>query len=124
MKRNEKILKNLEEIKERNLENIQRQEEFLKASPQIIEKQKRLNELMEQVMTEEMKNQMEELKQLMNQLDKNKLAEMMEQMKMTAEELEELLDRNLELFKQIEFSRNLENLNFILQLPPTANLMS
>jgi len=108
IKRNEKLLENIEKIKENNQRNIQTDEQFLETSQNILEKQKRLNELMEQLMTEEMRETIEELKKLMEQVDKKNLTRLMEQMKLSSRDLEKQLDRNLELFKQIEFDRKLE----------------
>ncbi len=108
IKKNESMLNTIEKIKEENKKNINTEEQFLKTSQAVMEKQKRLNELMEQLMTEEMKKTLEELKELMDQVDKTKLKTLMEEMKMTAKEMEQQLDRNLELFKQIEFERKLE----------------
>ncbi|MBC8314393.1 MAG: hypothetical protein ISR57_00055 [Bacteroidales bacterium] len=108
IKRNERVLENVEKIKEKNLRNIQADEQFLETSQNILEKQKRLNELMEQLMTDEMRKTIQELKKLMEHVDKKNLSRLMEQMKLSSRDLEEQLDRNLELFKQIEFDRKLE----------------
>ncbi|MBE0648580.1 MAG: hypothetical protein IH596_12455, partial [Bacteroidales bacterium] len=108
IRRNEEMLKAIEQVKEENLKNIRMEEQFLQTSESVMEKQKRLNELMEEFMTEEMKKTLQELKDLMEQVDKTKLKSLMEEMKMTAKEMEQQLDRNLELFKQIEFERKLE----------------
>ncbi|MFA5727464.1 MAG: hypothetical protein WC886_07485, partial [Saccharofermentanaceae bacterium] len=110
LKSQERILENIDDIKNRNLENIQNEEKFMNTSERIVEKQRQLNSLMEQLLTEEMKKLMEEMKNLLEQVDKNKLADLMEKIKLSNEDLENQLDRNLELFKQIEFERNLENL--------------
>ena len=109
IKKNEEMLNAIEKVKEENLNNIHREEKFLQTSQNVLEKQKRLNELMQELMTDEMKKTLRELKELMEQVDKTKLKSMMEEMKMTAKELEQQLDRNLELFKQIEFERKLES---------------
>ncbi|MBL7137743.1 MAG: hypothetical protein ISS17_03090 [Bacteroidales bacterium] len=106
--KNEEMLNMIKSVKEENLRNIQLEEKFLQTSQAIFEKQKRLNELMEELMTEEMKKTLQELRELMDQVDKEKLKNLIEEMKMTAKELEQQLDRNLELFKQIEFERKLE----------------
>ncbi|MFH1295937.1 MAG: hypothetical protein ABIJ04_01520 [Bacteroidota bacterium] len=108
IKRNEEILNTIEKVKKENQRNIQVEEQFLQTSQDILEKQKRLNELMEELMTEEMKKTLQDLKELMDQVDKAKLKSLIEKMKLTARELEQQLDRNLELFKQIEFERKLE----------------
>jgi len=115
--RNENMLNAIEEVKEKNLNNIRMEEQFLQTSQSVIEKQKRLNELMEELMTEEMKKTLQELKDLMEQVDKEKLKTLMDEMKMTAKEMEQQLDRNLELFKQIEFERKLdENISELRKL--------
>jgi len=108
LERNKKILENIEKIKEENSENIKNEEDYLNTSQNILEKQKRLNELMDEFMTEEMREILEEIKELMDQVDKEKLSEMMEKMKLSTQEMEEQLDRTLELFKQIEYERKLE----------------
>ena len=50
-------------------------------------------------MTDEMKELFEELEKLMEEVDRDKVYEMLEDMKMSNEELEKQLDRNLQLFK-------------------------
>jgi hypothetical protein len=108
IKSNEKIKEKIREIKERNEENIRNEEKYLETSERIVEKQKKLNELMEQLLTDEMKKMMQELKDLLNEVDKQKLGEALEKLKLSNEDLEKQLDRNLQLYKQIEFERKLE----------------
>jgi hypothetical protein len=51
---------------------------------------------------------MEELQELMDEINKDELNEMLEEMKLSNEDLKKQLDRNLELFKQLEFEKMLE----------------
>ncbi|MEI7500577.1 MAG: hypothetical protein WCK84_09020 [Bacteroidota bacterium] len=90
--------------------NIEKDENYLKASERIIEKQKQLNELMDQLLSDELKKIVEEIRDLLKQFDKAKLGPLMEKMKMSNKDLEIQLDRNLALMKQIEFERKLETL--------------
>lgn len=108
IRRTEEMLNAIDQVKEENLNNIRREEEFLRTSQSVMEKQKRLSELMEELMTDELRKTLDELNKLMEQVDKSKLKSLMEEMKMTSKEMEQQLDRNLELFKQIEFERKLE----------------
>lgn len=108
IRRNEEMLKTIEEILQNNLKNIATEENFIGASENVIEKQKRLQELMEELMTDEMKETLEEMKKLIDQVETEKLRNLIEEMKLSAGELERQLDRNLELFRQIEFQRKLE----------------
>lgn len=107
IKSTEKMRQTMEEIKRKNEENINNSD-YLRTSQNILEKQKRLNELMDELMTDEMKKLMQDIRDLLDKMDKNKLAEAMDKMKKSQEDIEQQLDRNLQLFKQIEFDRKLE----------------
>jgi hypothetical protein len=109
IKANQAIDEKIEQIKKKNSENIAAEEKYLETSERIIEKQKQLNEMMDQMMTEEMKKMIQEMKDLLNQIDKDKLGNLLEKMKISNKELETQLDRNLALMKQIEFDRKLES---------------
>jgi len=120
----EKIINRIEEIKKKNCENILNEEKFLETSDRILEKQRKLNELMEQLLSPEMKKMIEEMKELLNRVDKSKMNDLLEKMKMNNKELETQLDRNLELFKQLEFDRKLEQkVNEIRKLSQEQNIL-
>ena len=55
-----------------------------------------------------MKNMYEELKQMLDKIDKDKVNEMLNKMKDDSKSLEKELDRNLELFKQLEVEQKLQ----------------
>ncbi|MEI7596328.1 MAG: hypothetical protein WCK02_11310 [Bacteroidota bacterium] len=82
--------------------------DFQKPSKELLEKQQQLNELFENIMTDEMKQLFKDLEKMMDKLDKNKMQDMIEKMKLSNEDLEKELDRNLELFKQLEFEQKLQ----------------
>lgn len=73
-------------------------------------------------MTPELKEKMEELQKLMEQMDKNKVQEALEKMKLDNKDLMKELDRNLEIFKQLEVEQKLqENINKLSQLSEKQN---
>ena len=108
IKSNENIQEQVEGIRKKNEENIRNEELYLNTSERIINKQKALNELANQLLTEEMKKMVQEMKNMLNQLDKNKINDLLPKVKEMNENLEKELDRNLQLFKQIDFERKLE----------------
>ena len=55
-----------------------------------------------------MKKMYEELQKMLENVDKDKVAEMLEKMKDDTKGLEKELDRNLELFKQLEVEQKLQ----------------
>ena len=125
LKENERIQKNVEELKKKNEQNIENEKKYLETSERILEKQKKLNELAEKLLTDEMKKSIEEMKKLLETMDKNKLNDLLPKLKNTTAELEKQLDRNLELFKQLEFERQLEkNVNQLNKLAEQQKKLS
>lgn len=108
IKQQKELEKQIDEIKKQNEQNNQQQSEFQKPNDEIMEKQKQLEKLMEQVMTDEMKKMFAEMQKLMEKMDKNKIQEMLEKMQMSNKDIEKELDRNLELFKKMEFEQKFE----------------
>lgn len=102
------IEKRIENLQKVNKEKLKEQSRFTEQDESIMQKQEELQNLMEELMTDEMRALMEEIQKLLDELDKDKLGEMLEDMKMSGEELEEQLDRSLELFKQLEFEQKLQ----------------
>lgn len=103
----EKISQDLEKIKKKTDENIKNEENILKTNERIIEKQKKLGEMMDHLLNEEIKKMIRDLKEMLKEADKEKMEEMLGKIKLNNKEIEEQLDRNLELFKRIEFERKL-----------------
>jgi hypothetical protein len=102
------LKKKLEEIKNRNEEKNRKENQFSQVNEEIIEKQKQLEELFNKLAENEEFNKLfEELKELLEDTDKDKVNELLEEMKLSNEDLEKMLDRDLELFKQLEFDDKL-----------------
>lgn len=105
----------VESIKNENQKNNLSQSEFKQVDQQIAEKQKQLEDLLQQVLTPEMKQKMEELQKMLAELDKNKVQNELEKMKMNAKDVEKELNRTLEAFKRLEVEQklqeNIEKLN-------------
>lgn len=107
LKNLEKVSRQIEEIKKKNEENIRNEEELLKTSERIVEKQKKLSEMMDQLLTEDLKKMIDELRELLKEANREKMEEMLDKIKTSNQNIEEQLDKNLALFKQIEFDRKL-----------------
>lgn len=102
------LQKKVENIKNENSVNNQQQNEYKQPDEQLLDKQKQLEELFDKVMTPEMKEKYNELQQLMEKLDKEKIQEALDKMKLDNKDLMKELDRDLELFKQLEFEQKLQ----------------
>lgn len=106
--KHKELEKKLDQIKQGHSETIRRQSEYTQPNEALLEKQRQIQELFEKVMTDEMKKLYEELYENLDKMDKNKLQEMMEKLKLSDKDIEKELDRTLELFKQLEFDKKLQ----------------
>lgn len=109
LEKQQELQNKLEKIKRENEKKALKEQQYKEKNEELLAKQKQLEELFEKLMqNEELNKLFEELQKLMDEVDKEKVSEMLEKMQMSAEEMEKMLDRNLELFKQFEFETKLE----------------
>ena len=97
----------MENLQKKNENNNFQKSEFTETDPEILEKQKQLEELFEQLMTDEIKKLYEELEQLLEQMNKDKVQEKLEEIEKSDELIKKELDRALEQFKEAEFQEKL-----------------
>lgn len=107
MDKQKALEQSVENIRKENAEKNQGEQTFNTPNPQILEKQKQLEKLFNEVLPDDLKKMYEELQNLLEKADKEKVADLLKQMKQDNEDIEKQLDRNLELFKQIEFEKKL-----------------
>ena len=108
MQRQQQLQEKVGELKKELQENRQMEQEYLQPEEKIMEKQRQLEELFNEVMDEEMKELYKELQELMEQLNKEQSLEQMEEMDLNNEQLEQELDRMLELFKQLQLEEKMQ----------------
>ena len=121
----EQMQERMEMLQQLNLEKTSREDEYRKQNEDILQKQEQLQKLFDEIMSDEMKALFEELQQMLDELRKEDVSEMLEKMEMTAEEIEEELDRNLELFKQLEFDKKLtETIEKLNELAEKQEMLS
>lgn len=104
-----KLEQNMEEMNKENERNNREQKEYREQEERIRQKQEQLDKMFNEIMSDEMKELMEEIEKLMEELDKDELQKQIEELKLSNEDLEKELDRNLELFKQLEFEQQLQD---------------
>jgi hypothetical protein len=96
----------LQERIERNTEQLRRshqeQRVFREVDERLLDKQQRLQELFQNILSEEMKELYRQVQEMLEQLDKEQIQEQMKEMTLSQEDIEKELDRALELFKRME----------------------
>ncbi|MCC6384328.1 MAG: DUF4175 domain-containing protein [Bacteroidia bacterium] len=108
LNRQKELENKVKSMQQENQQKQARENEYKNQMQELAEKQQQLQELMDQLLSDEMKKMMQELEKLLSQLDKNKMQEMLDQMKLDSKEMEKRLDRTLELFKQLELEQKMK----------------
>lgn len=108
LKKEKSLEEQFRELMQQNEQKLQKEEQYREVDERLMQKQQELEKLFNEVFDDEMKKMFEELRKMLEEVDRDKVNEMMEKMKMSSEEMEKELDRNLELFKQLEFEKKLE----------------
>ena len=107
-KKQDEVKKQLQQMREQMREQQRMEEKYRDQSEQLIEKQKELDRLFDEVMSDEIKELMKEMDRLMNEVDKKKVQEELENMKLKNEDLEKQIDQNIELLKRLEIEKKVE----------------
>ena len=108
--RQKELEKQIQEAKEKFEENLKNQEQFSQEDEEILEKQEKLQEMFEEVLSEEMQELMEQIEELLQELEKDVAFEMIEEMELSDQEMEKELDRMLELYKQLELEKEMNDM--------------
>jgi len=111
LKEKEKLTEKIEDLKKQNeLLNLQRNE-IQKPSEELEQKANQLQNLMNELLDEETKKLYEELQKLLeDQAEADKVQSMLNDIQNKEMNLEEELERTLELFKRLQVEQNLEKL--------------
>ena len=107
-KKQEQVRQMMQQMQQQIQENNRLEQKYREQSEQLMEKQRELDRLMNEVMDEKMKETMAEIDRMMKELDKKKVQEQLEQLKMDNAELEKQLDQNIELMKRLEVEKKVE----------------
>ena len=107
LKKQEKVKAALKQVEQENKQNNILQKEFDTQDSELLEKQQQLEEMFEKVMTEEMKEMMKEIEKMMEKLQKDELQKSLDKIELSNEDMMKEMERNLELFKQLELEKEL-----------------
>jgi len=94
-------------IQKENLQKTTEEKQYQQENEDLLKKQEELNKLFNELMTDDMKALFKKLQDMLDKMDKTKMSEMLDKMKLSNKDLAKQLDRNLELFKQLEFEKKL-----------------
>ena len=97
-----------EQLQLQNKQNNLLQQQFNPVDEEILRKQQELEKLFDDILTPEMKEIIKQMQDILEKANKDKMQEMLQNMKLTNEDINKELDRSLELFKQLEFEKKMQ----------------
>ena len=100
----EEAIKN---IQERNAELNSYLESFTDQNQEILDKQKQLQDILEDVFSDELKKLMEEFNKMLDEFNEDKMNNLTEEMDISLDDLSKQLDKNLELLKRMKIEQQL-----------------
>ncbi|MBR5832480.1 MAG: hypothetical protein IKY79_07695 [Bacteroidales bacterium] len=108
-KKQNQIKETLQKMQDQIKQNNQLEQQYKEQTESIIEKQRELDRLYNELLSDEMKAMMDEMNKLMEEMDKKKVQDALENMKLKNENLEKQLDQNIELMKRLELEKKIED---------------
>tara|TARA_B100000989_G_scaffold44753_2_gene28564 strand:+ start:23 stop:2473 length:2451 start_codon:yes stop_codon:yes gene_type:complete len=108
MQQQQTLQEKLEMMREENERKDDRSNEFSKQEERILDKQEQLQKLMDNIMSEELRQIYEKMEELMREMDPEQLQEQLNEMELNHDAMEKELDRALEQFRQLEWDTKME----------------
>lgn len=102
------IINSLRELQRIQMQKNNLEEKYTQSDPELLEKQKMLENLLKELMTPELQKLLQELEKLMDEQDKKQVYEKLNEIEKEHEILEKQIDRSLELFKQLKLEKDLQ----------------
>jgi hypothetical protein len=110
LEKQKELEEKLKEAKEKFEENLKNQESIKEEDPEMQEKQEKMQEMFEELVNDEMQELMDQIQELLQELDKEDAIQMMEEFEMEDQTMEKEMDRLLELYKQLELEKEVNDL--------------
>ena len=107
MKDYQQLQDKINELKEKQENHQQVENQYKNVDEDIFRKQQELQKRMDEILTDEMKEMIKELEAMMQNMNKDQIQEQMEKMKMSTQDINESLDQQLQLYKQLEVEKKL-----------------
>ncbi len=107
-KKESQLKQAISEMQQKISESHRLEQQYKDIDESIIQKQKELERLFNELMTDDLKNLFKELENLQKNLDKENLREALENIKKNNENIEKQLDRDIELMKRLDVEKRLD----------------
>lgn len=102
------LLENLESLQEKMENSVNEKNQLSEIDKELLEQQELVNDLLDQLMDDEMKELLKQLEELMDKQDKNGMNDKLEQVEMSSEEMKNQLERSMEMLKRLQVNEKID----------------
>jgi len=99
----------LKEMMQKNSEKNNNLNSFTEQQKKLLEKQQMMQDLLNQIMNDDIKDLLEQIKELQDKFDKDLLKELTDKLEMSYDDVSKNLDRDLELLKKFQVEEKVNN---------------
>lgn len=107
MEQYQQLQQKLDEMKQDEKNKQMLENQYKDIDQDILNKQQELQKRMDQVLSDEMKEMIQKLQQMMNSANKDQVQKEMQKLKSNTEDINKTLDQQLQLYKQLEVEKKL-----------------
>jgi hypothetical protein len=111
LSKKENLNNEIEKLREKSNEINNYLKSFSEQDQQILEKQKQIQDLLENVFSDDLKKLLDEFNKKMQEFNKDKIGNVKEKLDISLEDLSKQLDKNLELLKKMQIEQQLDLLS-------------
>ncbi|MCD6113624.1 MAG: hypothetical protein J7J86_10225 [Bacteroidales bacterium] len=110
LKKQKEFVDKYQKINQENKINNLKSNEDLEFDNELLKKSRELEQLFDEVLDKKTKDQIEKFKKTLDELNKDKVQKMLDELKISNNDIEKQIERNLELFKNLEFEKKLNEI--------------
>ncbi len=110
LEKQKELQQSLQDAKEKMDENMKNMQENSPEKEEMLQKQEKMQKMMEEMMNPETMELMEKIQELLQELNKEDALQMMEEMEMNEETMEKNMERLLNLYKQLEMEKEIQDM--------------
>lgn len=102
------LIEDIQRLQEEMKNSLEEKNQLSEMDEELLEKQEAIEDLLEELMDDELRDLLEQLEELMKEQNKEMLDDNMEQLEMSTEDMNKQLDRTMEMLKKMQVDEKID----------------
>lgn len=109
------LIEDLQNLQDEMQNSVEEKNQLSEIDEEILKQQEAINDLLEELMDDELKDLLDQLQELIEKRNDDKMNENLEDLEMSAEDLKKQLDRSLESLKKLQVNEKIDDIESELE---------